>query len=302
MAGIRVDIAARRTHRYANTRPWIILNSVLSSVFDIVDLSIGLGRRPFSRGAADNAFKRIIRRHLEDVQVHDKRAVSDNFRDTLLQLAAVKALRVCYPRCVNIFNLRYLDFIYLQTAECLEQSLNERPILDINWNDHELLKDMCSLSRACIILALHNGFAHTTRAVSFSEKKIAAVIYFPDQILAIYQFNKVRNPQNIEIVPVNRHTLLTLTKIVKQNRAIICAPDDFVSETGRFDSLSLAMFKLAEYSLVPLYFVDYLIDDSGILHGFIKGPIENRAAESAAEDFLSFCKSVSGRDLSIIHN
>jgi hypothetical protein len=300
IANMRQTIAARRNHRYANTRPWIILNSVLSNVFDFVDLSLALGRRPFIKPS--HAFYRIIRRHLADFQAYDNRAISDNFRATLLQLAAVKPLRVLYPRCVNMCNLRYLDFTYLQTAECLEQSLKKRPILDISWNDHELLKDICSLSRACIILALHNGFAHTTRAVSFSEKKIAAVIKSPDQILANYQINKVRNPQNIEIVPVNRHTLLTLTKIVKQNKAIICAPDDFVSETGRYDSLSLAMFKLAEYSRVPLYFVDYLIDDSGILHGFIKGPIENRAAESAAEDFLSFCKSVSGRNLSIIHN
>src|SRR5260370_23305989 len=120
MPGIKVDIAARRTHRYANTRPWIILNSVLSNGFDIVDLSIALSisvalcRRT---DTALRAFKRIIRRHLEDVQVYDKRAISDNFRATLLQLAAVKALRVLYPCCANGYNLRYLDFIYLQTPE-----------------------------------------------------------------------------------------------------------------------------------------------------------------------------------------
>jgi hypothetical protein len=135
--------------------------------------------------------------------------------------------------------------------------------------------------------------------VSLSEKKIATVIAYPDQILPTYQINKVRNPQDIEIVAKNRHALLTLTKIFKQNKAIICAPDCRFSETGSFDFLGLAMFKLAEYSRVPLYFVDYLIDQSGILHGFIKGPIENKAAESAAEDFLSFCRSVSSRDLSL---
>jgi hypothetical protein len=305
MPGTSVDIAARRTHRYADTRPWIILNSVLSNVFDIVDISIALsisvalGRRT---DTAARAFKRIIRRRLADIQVYDKCATLDNFRVTLLQLAAVKALRALYPRCANPYQLRYLDIVYLETAVALEESLNERPILDITWNNHELLKDMCSLSSACIILALHNGFTHTARAVSFSKKKIAAVtVLAPDQILSTYQINKVRNPQDIEIIPVNRHTLLTLTKIVKQNKAIICAPS-YRSETGNYDLLSLGMFKLAEYSRVPLYFVDYLIDESGILHGFIKGPIENKAAESVAEDFLSFCRSVSGRDLSIIHN
>ena len=308
MPGIKAVIGARRAHRYANTRPWIIFNSFLSNVFDAVDLSIALSRRPFiqPRLAADEAvdvFKRVVRRHLADVRVYDKCAISDNFRITLLQLAAVRALRILYPRCVNIYNLRYLDFIYLQTGECLEESFNKRSILDVTWNSYELLKDMCSLSRACIILGLHNGFAHTTRAVSFSEKKIAAVIWNPDQVLAFYQTNKVRNPQDIEIVPVNRHTLLTLTKIAKQNKAIICAPDYRNSETGSCDFVSLAMFKLAEYSGVPLYFVDYVIDERGILHGFIKGPVENKAgSESVAEDFLSFCKSISGRDLTITHN
>jgi hypothetical protein len=305
MPGTGVDIAARRTHRYADTRPWIILNSVLSNVFDVLDvfialsISVALGRRT---DTALRAFKRIIRRHLADIQVYHKCATSDNFRTTLLQVAAVKALRLVYLRCANHLQLRYLDFIYLQTAVALEESLNERPILDVTWNNHELLKDMCSPSSACIILALHNGFTHTARALSFSKKKIAVVSANPSpSLIATYQINKVRNPQDIEIIPVNRHTLLTLTKILKQDKAIICAPD-YRSETGNYDCLSLGMFKLAEYSRVPLYFVDYLIDESGILHGFIKGPIENKAAESVAEDFLSFCRSVSGRDLSIIPN
>jgi hypothetical protein len=306
MPGVRAVIAARREHRYANTRPWIVFNSFLSSVFDTVDLSIALSRYPFiqPRLAADRAlyvFKRIIRRHLADVQVHDKCAISDHFRAMLLQFAVIKALRVLYPHCANMFNLRYLDFLYLQAAECIEESFNERPILDIIWNNQDLLKDMCSLSSACIILALHNGFAHTTRTLSLSEKKIATVIGFPDLMLTFYRLNKVRNPRNIEIVPVNRHTLLTLTKIAKQNKAIICAPDYVNPDTGNCDILSLAMFKLAEYTEVPLYFVDYLIDESAILRRFIKGPVENKAAANAAEDFLNFCRSVSGRDLSLTH-
>jgi hypothetical protein len=254
--------------------------------------------------AADKAFhvfNQIVRRHLADVQVYDKSAISDNFRATLLQLAAIRALRILYPRCVNIFHLRYLDFIYLQAAECLGEWFNEKPILDVSWNNQKLLNDMCSLSSACIILVLHNGFAHTTRTVSFSEKKIVAVTG-SKHILAFYRINKVKNPQDIEIVPVCRHTLLTLTKMVKQNKAIICAPDWDQLETGSCDFVSLAMFKLAEHSRVPLYFVDYFIDESAILHGFIKGPVENKAAENAAEDFLSFCRSVSGRDLSMAHN
>jgi hypothetical protein len=80
----------------------------------------------------------------------------------------------------------------------------------------------------------------------------------------------------------------------------MCTPDYRDPETS-YDFISLGMFKLAEYSGIPLYFVDYVIDESGILRGFIKGPIENKAAESAAEDFLSFCRSVSGRDLSLTH-
>jgi hypothetical protein len=232
---------------------------------------------------------------LADVEVYDRSAISDNFQTTLLQLATIKVLQILYPRCVNASNLRYLDFIYSRAAESLGKS-----ILDVTWNNHELLKDMCSLSSACIILGLHNGFAHTARAVSFSEKKIAAVSSRSD-LLAFYQINKVRNPQDIEIVPVNRYTLLTLTKIAKQNRAIICTPDYHDPETGSFYFISLGMFKLAEYSGIPLYFVDYVIDESGILRGFIKGPIENKPAQSAAEDFVSFCRSVSGRDLSLTH-
>lgn len=308
MPGIRAAIAARRAHRYAKTRPWIVFNSFLSSVFDTVDLSIAFSGYPFiqPRLAADRTlyvFKRIIRRHFADVQVHDKCAISDHFRATLLQLAVIKALRVLYPHCANMFNLRYLDFLYLQAAECIEESFNERPILDITWNNQDLLKDMCTLSSACIILGLHNGFAHTTRTVSLSEKTIATVIGFPDLMLTFYRLNKVRNPQDIEIVPVNRHTLLTLTKIAKQNKAIICAPDYVNPETGNCDFLSLAMFKLAQYTGVPLYFVDYLIQENGLMHGFIRGPIEAKAdVDSAAQDFISFCKSISGRHLSKIHN
>lgn len=292
LSAIRGVIAARRVHRYANSRPWIIFNSFLSNVYDIVDLSRALSsRRPSIY--ADNAFFRIVRRHSADVQVYDKTAISANFQTTLLQLATIKVLRVLYPRCVNIYNLRYLDFIYLLAAQSLGKS-----ILDVTWNNPELLKDMCSLSSACIILGLHNGFAHTARTVSFSDKKIAAVSRW--DLLAFYQINKVRNPQDIEIVPVNQYTLLTLAKIAKQNKAIICTPDYPNSETGTFDFISLGMFKLAEYSQIPLYFVDYLMDERGILRGFIKGPIENKAAESVAEDFLSFCRSISGRDLLLL--
>jgi hypothetical protein len=303
MPGIRAVIARRRAHSRANTRPWIIINSFLSNVLDNLDLTLALGRRPFipPRLAADNAsyvFNWIVRRHLADIQVYDKCATSGNFRAALLQLAAIKAIRVLYPRCTNIYQLPYLDFIYFRAAQWVKV-----PILDITWNDQDLLKEMCSTSTARIILALHNGFAHTTRTVSLSETKIATVIGDPETILAFYQMNQVRNPQDIEIVPTDRHTLLTLTKITKQNKAIICAPDYINPVTGNCDILSLGMFKLAEYTEVPLYFVDYLIDESGVLRGFIKGPIDNKdGSESVAEDFLNFTRSISGRHLSIIHN
>src|SRR5262249_7792403 len=147
--------------------------------------------------------------------------------------AAVKALRVLHPHCPNVFQLRYLDFIYLQTAMGLHWPLNEIPILEISWNDQELLQEMRSPSSACIILTLHNGFTHTARALSLSERKIAAVSRF--LLLDTYQKNKVQNPHDIEIVFVNRHTLLKLTEIARQNKAIICTPDFPI--TGNFDYL-----------------------------------------------------------------
>jgi hypothetical protein len=246
-------------------------------------------------------FKRIIRRHLADIQVYDRLAYSENFRSTFLQLSSIVGARMLYRYCENIFNLRYLDFVYLQAAMCVEELFNERPLLEIIWNDEGCFKEMCSTTKSCIIVVLHNGFTHTTRAISRSEKKMAQVAGFPDLILALFQSNKVRNPEGIQIVPVDRYTLLTLSRVAKENKAIISAADTINPRTQKCDYLGLGMFKLSEYTGAPIYFVDYALDKTGSLRGFIKGPIEVKAgAEKAAEDFLEFCGAISGRQLTIM--
>ena len=145
MLDIRAVIAARRAHRYANTRPWIIFNSVLSNGFDIVDLSIALSRRPFIQPRLGRDKRAYSNGSFIDTwqtfRFMTNLPPQTTFRATLLQLAAVKALRVLYSLCVNLYNLRYLDFIYVRVADCIEA-----PILDITWNNQDLLKEMCSPS------------------------------------------------------------------------------------------------------------------------------------------------------------
>jgi hypothetical protein len=306
MPGIKSAIAFRRAHRFSRTKPWIVLNSLLSAAFDTLDICKFFCGRCFippqlATEAALYEFKRIIRRHLADIQVYDRLACSENFRSTLLQLSAITGARMLYRYCTNSFNLRYLDFLYFQAAMCVEELGNERPLLEIIWTDDGLFKEMCSSTKSCIIVVLHIGFAHTARAISMSEKKMAYVGGVPDQLLALFQANKVRNPEAIEIVPVNRYTLLTLSRIAKENKAIISSPDVINPRTGNCDYLSLGMFKLSEYTGAPLYFFDYALDKTGSLRGFIKGPVEAKAgAEKAAEDFLEFCGAISGRQLTIM--
>jgi len=234
---------------------------------------------------------------LADLQVYDRLAYSENFRSTFLQLSATVGARMLYRYCENSFNLRYLDFLYLHAAMCVAGLVNELPYFEIIWNDENRFKEMCSTTKSCIIVVLHNGFFHTARAISMSEKKIAQVTGVPDQTLAHLQSHKVRNPEGIEIVPVDRNTLLTLSRVAKGNKAIICAPDALNPTTQNCDQLYLGMFKLSEYTGAPIYFVDYALDRTCSLRGFIKGPIEVKAgaAEKAAEDFLEFCGAISGR-------
>jgi hypothetical protein len=309
MPDMRVLIAARRQRRYAHTRPWGKLNAFLTYVFDAADLLIAVAGVPFvrprldkkSRRLALNLFKRVVRRHLADLEVRDRLALSDNFKETLLRFASVRALKKLYPLAENIYGLRYLDFLYYQIAKCRQEMFGDRPIVEVVWNEPKLFEDVCCLPNSCIILILHNGFVHGTRALSYSRKSLAAVTGFPDKIGRFYRMNKVKHPEDIEIISVNHDTLLTLTKVAKNNKAIICAPDVPNPKTGRLDFLSVGMFQLARYADVPLYFFDFRMDDDCTLRGFIKGPVDCSAGPSkTAEDFIGFCQSVSGRTFTII--
>ena len=175
-------------------------------------------------------------------------------------------------------------------------------IADVVWHEPELFDEICNLPYSCIILVLHNGFVHGTRALSYSKKKLAAVIGDPETILDDYKDNKVNHPEEIEIIPANSETLLRLTEVAKANKAIICAPDVFNPKTERCDLLSSAMFRFVGYTHLPLYCFDFYMDDDCVLRGFIKGPLEfERGPAKAAEDFIRFCKSVSGRDLTLMN-
>ena len=308
MPDIRVLIAARRKHRYANTRLWRKLNALLTEVFDAVDLFIAWAGAPFTHSRVDSLadhraldlFKRIVRRHVADLEVYDKLAFSNNFGETLLTFASIRALKKLYPLAENAFCLRYLDFLYGQIAVCRQKMFGDQPVVEIAWNEPRLFEEVCCLPNSCVILILHNGFAHGTRALSYSKKSLAAVTSF-DPIVEFYKKNGVNHPEDIEIIPVNCETLLTLTKVAQKNKAIICVPDVVNPKTGRHNLLSIGMFQLARYANVPLYFFDFCIDDDGILRGFIKGPIDYGAGPvRAAEEFISFCQSISGRTLTII--
>jgi hypothetical protein len=148
---------------------------------------------------------------------------------------------------------------------------------------------------------LHNGFAHGTRALSYFKRNLVAVFAFPEHSAEFYKANKVNRPDDIEIIPVNREVLLKLAEVAKNNKAITCTPDAVNQESGRYDLLSLGMFQLARHANVPLYFVDFCMDDDCILRGFIRGPIDySDGPLKAAEDFRSFCQSISGRVLTIM--
>jgi hypothetical protein len=238
---------------------------------------------------------------MADLEVHDKLAFSDGFRKTLLRFASIGALRRLYPLAQNMFSLRYLNFVYLTIAQMRQYVAGDRPIVETVWKEPKLLDDIYALPSSCIVLGLHNGFAHCTRALSRSGRNLAAVVGAPAGVLAAYKFNKVNKPEDIEIIPVNRETLVALTKVVKSNKVIICLPDVFNHKTGRVELLSLAMFEFAVRTKVPLHFFDFCMDDDGTFWGFIKGPIDCSAgAVKAAEDFIGFCQSVSGRTLTIM--
>jgi len=304
-------VAARRRHPYANTRLWRQLNALLTGIFDNVDLLIFFAGAPFIHSRVDNArglraldlFRRVVRRHMADLAVHDKSAFSDNFGKTLSAFASIRALKKLHPLAEDMYGLRYLDFLYLQILACRRELSGERLIVEVTWNEPGLFEDVCRLPNSCIILILHSRFPHGTRALSYSRKRLAVVGAYPDRILQFYKENKINNPEDIEIIPVNRETLLTLTKVAQKNKAIICSPDLVNPKTGRLDLLSIGMFQLAKYANVPLYFFDFCIDDNCLLRGFIKGPVDCAAGPvKAAEEFVSFCQSISGRTLTIIES
>ena len=234
---------------------------------------------------------------MADLEASDKFALSNNFRETLSKVAAIAALKKLYPLAENVYSLRYLDFLYWQIAERRQ----EPPIVEISWNEPELFRKICDLPNSCVILALHNGFAHCARSLSYSKKRLASVIGFPDLILKFYKRNKVHHPEDIEIIPANSETLLKLTEVAKKNKAIICAPDVINPKTGRCDFLSLGMFYFAKYANLPVYFFDFYMDEDCMLRGFIHGPIDNALGPTkAAEDFIRFCRSVSGRAPTVV--
>lgn len=318
LLGVRNVIAARRTHRYATTKPGMILSASVSRLFDFVDFGLVLCTVPFLRRraaghAAEHHFKRILRRRLEDIHAGETRgegvqaaslpaegesAGIGKFQTTLLSLAAGRALRALYPHCANLYNLAYLDFVYLHAAAFTYLRQRAKPYLEVVWNHPDVFAAMCSSSDACLILSPHTGFMHTARAVSLSAKRIAQV-YSNAEEHGFLELNGVRNPREVEVIPVDEHTLLRLSEIAKTDRAILCAPDSEDPVTGRCDFLNLPLFKLAQYTRIALYFVDYALDEKANLRGFIKGPIRVGAngAEAAAQAFIDFCASSTGRRL-----
>jgi hypothetical protein len=309
MPDIRILVAVRQKHRYANTYPWRKLNSFLTGIFNTVDYFIAMAGLVFCQSQARSLsghrtlhfFKRIVHRLVADLESHDGSVRSHDPRKTLLRLSSVGALRKLYPYAENIFGLKYLDFLYLQFADCQQGLFGDRPIVDVAWNQPELFEEVCCLQKSCVILILHNGFAHGIRALSYFKKNLVAVFYFPEYSADFYKANKVNRPNDIEIIPVDREVLLKFTKVAKNNKAMICAPDAGDQDTGHYDLLSLGMFQLARSVNVPLYFFDFCMDDDCILRGFIKGPVDYSAgAFEAAEDFRRFCQSISGRTLTIM--
>jgi hypothetical protein len=304
MQAIRFLIASRRTHRYANTLFWRKLNALLTALFDAFDSFTVIRSRAdnLSGHRALDLFKRIVHRHVADLKVCDEAAFSDNFSETLLRISSIWALKKLYPLANNIYDLRYFDFLFLQIAECQQDKFGDRPFVEITWNERDLFDEVCRLQNSCVILSLHNGFLHGTRALSYFKKDLAAVAHFPDDLLEFYKLSEVKHPEAIEFIPVNRDTLLTLTKVAKRDKTIICAPDVFNQKTRRYDLITMGMFQFAKYANVPLYLFDFCIDDDCKLRGFIKGPIDCRQGSvKAAEEFISFCRSVSGRTLTIIN-
>jgi len=304
MRAIRVLIASRRTHRYANTLFWRKLNGLLTRLFDAYD-SFAVDRSGGDNLTGHQAlylFKRIVRRHVADLRVCDETALSDNFSETLLRISSIRALKNLYPLADNICDLRYFDFLFLQIAECQHDMFGDRPVVEITWNERGLFDEVCRLQNSCVILSLHNGFLHGTRALSYFKKGLAAVAHLPDDLLEFYKLSEVKHPEAIEFIPVNRDTLLALTKVAKRDKTIICAPDVFNPKTRRYDLITMGMFQFAKYANVPLYLFDFCIDDDCKLTGFIKGPIDCRQGSGkAAEEFISFCRSVSGRTLTIVN-
>jgi hypothetical protein len=309
MPGIRSLVAARRNHRYGGTYPWRKLNTLLIGIFDAADYLMALSDAVFFQSRADSVsgrralhfFSRIVHRHVADLGLPDRGGLSNDIKERVLKVSSIKYLKKLYPHVDNMFGLKYLDFLYWRFAEFQQIIFGDRPIIDVTWNEPMLFEEMCCLQNSCVVLVLHNGFAHGPRAISYSEKKLAAVMAYPDQGLEFFRANKVNRPEDIEIIPVNRETLLTLTKVAKENKAMICAPDAVDPQTGRFDLLSLGMFQLAQYTNVPLYFVDFFVDDDCILRGFINGPIDYSAGPvKAAEEFISFCQRISGRSPKIV--
>jgi hypothetical protein len=236
---------------------------------------------------------------MADLEVHDKLAFSDNLRKTLLRFASIGVLRRLYPLAENAFRLRYLDFLYLAVGQTRQYTTGHRPVVEIVWSEPRLFEEICALPSSGIVLLLHGGSLQGTRTLSYSRRNLAAVIREPERVLTSYKNSKVHNPEDIEIIPVNRETLLALTNVVKRNKVIICAPDIVLK--GQPGLLSLAMFQFAARVKVPLYFFDFSMDEDCTLRGFIKGPIDCGAGVvKAAEDFIGFCQSVSGRTLTIM--
>lgn len=309
MPGIRSLIAARRNQRYGGTYPWRRLNTLLIGILDAADYFMALSGVVVFQSRADSVsgsralhfFSRIVHRHVADLGPPDRGGLSNDVKERLLKVSSIRYLKKLYPYVENMFGLKYMDFLHWRFAELQQILFGDRPIIDVTWNEPMLFEEVCGLQSSCVVLILHNGFAHGTREISYSGRKLAVVLGYPEHGLEFFRANKVR-PENIEVIPVNRETLLTLTKAAKENKAMLCAPDAANPQTGRFDLLSLGMFQLAQYTNVPLYFFDFRMDDDCTLRGFIKGPIDYSAGPvKAAKEFISFCQCISGRSLKIVN-
>jgi hypothetical protein len=188
MPGIRSLIAARRNQRYGGIYPWRRLNTLLIGILDAADYFMALSGVVVFQSRADSVsgsralhfFSRIVHRHVADLGLTAKGGLSNDIKERLLKVSSIGYLKKLYPHVENMFGLKYLDFLYWRFAELQQKLFGDRPIIDVTWNEPMPFEEMCRLQKSCVVLVLHNGFAHGPREISYYGRKLAAVLGYPE--------------------------------------------------------------------------------------------------------------------------